>query len=173
MSEPDDPFGRRDRTIIRPNPGGRRPGPAQGGSPPASAPNPPVSYPPAQPPAPPSQARPPAAPAQPNWDGWATSPTPQPANPYLQQVRGVEPIVPPPVSPHIPIDLVSVAANPLMRAAASLLLLLGRLRASLSRAGSGQLMDQVAQSITQFEVDARAAGVATEQIGAAKYALAA
>ncbi|HXW20064.1 MAG TPA: type VI secretion system protein TssL, long form, partial [Roseiarcus sp.] len=159
------------------NPGGRRPGPQQGGSPPASAPNPPVSYPPPQPPPqqprPPSYPSAPAGPVQPNWDGWTTSPTPQPANPYLQQVRGVEPIVPPPVSPHIPVDLVSVASNPLMRAAASLLLLLGRLRASLSRAGSGQLMDQVAQSITQFEVDARAAGVATEQINAAKYALAA
>jgi type VI secretion system protein ImpK len=180
MSDPNDPFGRRDRTIIRPNPGGRRPGPQQGGSPPASAPNPPVSYPPPpQQPAPPQQPpqpsypSAPASPGQPNWDGWATSPTPQPANPYLQQVRGVEPIVPAPVSPHIPVDLISVATNPLMRAAASLLLLLGRLRASLSRAGSGQLMDQVAQSITQFEVDARAAGVATEQINAAKYALAA
>ncbi len=40
-----------------------------------------------------------------------------------------------------------VADNPLMRAAASLLLALGRLRASLSRAGAGPLMDQVAQAI--------------------------
>jgi type VI secretion system protein ImpK len=183
MSEPDDPFGRRDRTIIRPNPGGRRPGPQQGGSPPASAPSPPVSYPPPQQPSspPPQQPytpqspprQPPPAGPQPNWDGWATSPTPQPVNPYLQQARSAEPIIPAPASPHIPVEIISVAANPLMRAAASLLLLLGRLRASLSRAGSGQLMDQVAQSITQFEVDARAAGVATEQINAAKYALAA
>ena len=34
-------------------------------------------------------------------------------------------------------------------------------------------MDQVAQSIMQFEIDTRAAGVAPEQINAAKYALAA
>ena len=34
-------------------------------------------------------------------------------------------------------------------------------------------MDQVAQSIVQFEADARAAGVPPEQINAAKYALAA
>src|SRR5579862_3643636 len=181
MSNTDDPFGRRDRTIIRPNPGGRRPG----GAPPASAPNPPVSYPPPPGPAysPPQQNQPPPYQPpggyppppgpQPNWDGWAQSPTPQPANPYLQAQRGPEPIVPPPASPHIPIDIVSVATNPLMRAASSLLLLLGRLRASLSRAGSGQLMDQVAQAITQFEVDARNAGVATEQINSAKYALAA
>ena len=31
MSNNDDPFGRRDRTIIRPNPGGRRPPPPAGG----------------------------------------------------------------------------------------------------------------------------------------------
>ncbi|HLW92875.1 MAG TPA: type VI secretion system protein TssL, long form [Roseiarcus sp.] len=186
MSNPDDPFGRRDRTIIRPNPGGRRPGPGQGGAPPASAPNPPVSYPPPPQPAnsPPPQSRqpppyqppggyPPPPGQQPNWDGWAQSPTPQAANPYLQAQRGGEPLVPAPASPHIPVDIVSVASNPLMRAASSLLLLLGRLRASLSRAGSGQLMDQVAQSISQFENDAKAAGVATEQINAAKYALAA
>src|SRR5579872_1105751 len=114
MSEPDDPFGRRDRTIIRPNPGGRRPGPSQGGAPPASAPNPPVSYPPPQQPpqAPyqpqqpyqptpqqpyqPPSAAPPSSAGQFNWDGWATSPTPQPANPYLQPAAGVAPIVPAP-----------------------------------------------------------------------------
>jgi type VI secretion system protein ImpK len=187
MSDTDDPFGRRDRTIIRPNPGGRRPGASPTGAPPPSAPNPPVSYPPppqpAYPPQQPYQPQPPPqyppagfpppTTAQPNWDGWATSPTPQPANPYLQPSGVAEPMVPAPVSPHMPIDIVSVAANPLMRASASLLLLLGRLRASLSRAGSGQLMDQVAQSITQFETDARASGVATEQIVSAKYALAA
>jgi type VI secretion system protein ImpK len=196
MSDTDDPFGRRDRTIIRPNPGGRRPGPSPGGSPPASAPNPPVSYPPPPqqpaypPPPPPPQAYPqqpyqpqpsyqppsaypppPSAP-QSNWDGWA-SPPPQPTSPYMQQGPGVQPLVPAPASPHIPVDIETATANPLMRAAASLLLLLGRLRASLSRAGSGQLMDQVAQSITQFETEARGAGVATEQIVSAKYALAA
>jgi type VI secretion system protein ImpK len=186
MSDTDDPFGRRDRTIIRPNPGGRRPGASPTGAPPTSTPNPPVSYPappqpaypPQQPyqPQPPPQQPPPLYPpsaGQPNWDGWATSPTPLPANPYLQSSGVAEPMVPAPVSPHMPIDIVSVAANPLMRASASLLLLLGRLRASLSRAGSGQLMDQVAQSITQFETDARVSGVATEQINSAKYALAA
>src|SRR5579883_107943 len=194
MSEPDDPFGRRYRTIIRPNPGGRRPA---GGAPPVSAPNPPVSYPtpqqPYQPPPPqqpyqpqpyqPPPAQPPpyqpppgqasSAAGQFNWDGWSTGPAPQPANPYLQQPAAVAPIVPAPASPHIPVDIVSVATNPLMRAASSLLLLLGRLRASLSRAGSGELMDQVAQAISQFEADARAAGVPTERVMAAKYALAA
>ena len=58
-----------------------------------------------------------------------------------------------------------------MRAAASLLLLLGRLRASLSRAGAGPLMDQVAQAIEEFERDARAGGAPADQVQVAKYAL--
>ena len=60
-----------------------------------------------------------------------------------------------------------------MRASASLLLLLGRLRASLARAGPNQLMDQVAHALQQFEVDARAANAPADQIETAKYALAA
>jgi type VI secretion system protein ImpK len=84
-----------------------------------------------------------------------------------------EPMTPVPQSPHVSADLVTVAASPLMRAAASLLMLLGRLRASLSRAGAGQLMDQVAQAIQQFELDARADGAPNDQIETAKYALAA
>ncbi len=190
MTDNDDPFGRRDRTIIRPNPGGRRPAPPAspatpggypappaGGAPPASTPTPPVSYPaPPYSPAPYSPApAPPASPpaGQANWDGWMTSPTPSPVNPYLQQGAAQAPMTPAPISPHVSVDLVSVAANPLMRAAASLLLLLGRLRASLSRAGAGQLMDQVAQAIQQFEIDARAAGAPADQVNTAKYALAA
>ncbi len=181
MTDNDDPFGRRDRTIIRPNPGGRRsappsqpnppgayPAPPAGGAPPASTPTPPVSYPaPSYPPADSPRG------GQANWDGWTTSPTPAPVNPYLQQSAANAPMTPAPVSPHVSVDLVTVAANPLMRAAASLLLLLGRLRASLSRAGAGQLMDQVAQAIQQFEIDARAAGAPAEQVNVAKYALAA
>ena len=82
-------------------------------------------------------------------------------------------MTPAPLSPHVSVDLVTVAASPLMRAAASLLVLLGRLRASLVRAGASQLMDQVAQAIEQFEIDARAAGAPNDQIETAKYALAA
>jgi type VI secretion system protein ImpK len=84
-----------------------------------------------------------------------------------------QPMTPAPVTPHVSVDLVTVAASPLMRAAASLLLLLGRLRASLARAGAGQLMDQVAQAIQQFEIDAKAGGAPTDQVETAKYALAA
>jgi type VI secretion system protein ImpK len=83
------------------------------------------------------------------------------------------PMTPPPATPHVSAEVVTVAASPLMRAAASLLLLLGRLRASLARAGAGQLMDQVAQAIQQFESDARAGGAPADQVETAKYALAA
>jgi type VI secretion system protein ImpK len=83
------------------------------------------------------------------------------------------PMTPAPMSPHVSVDVVTAAASPLMRAAASLLLLLGRLRASLARAGASQLMDQVAQAIQQFEADARAGGAPRDQIETAKYALAA
>ena len=82
-------------------------------------------------------------------------------------------MTPAPASPHVSVDLAMVADNPLMRAAASLLLALGRLRASLSRAGAGPLMDQVAQAIEEFERDAAAAGAPAEQVQVAKYALAA
>ena len=185
MTDNDDPFGRRDRTIIRPNPGGRRPtDPAPtpapggypatpaGGAPPASTPPPPVSYPAPSHPAPSYPARPPAS-RQANWDGWMSQPTPTSSNPYLQQSAPIAPMTPAPMMPHVSVDLVTVAANPMMGAAASLLLLLGRLRSSLSRAGAGQLMDQVAQAIQQFEIDSRAAGVPADQISVAKYALAA
>ena len=197
MSNEDDPFGRRDRTIIRPNPGGRLPpqpapppypAPPAGGAPPVSTPTPPVAYPPPPPPAYPPQPRaappaayppqPYAAPRQPQppaagqgaWDSWMNAP----AAPNLYTAPGASlPMTPPPASPHISVDVVTAAASPLVRAAASLLLLLGRLRASLARAGAGQLMDQVAQAIQQFEVDARAGGAPPDQVETAKYALAA
>jgi len=195
MSSDDDPFGRSDRTIIRPNPGGRRPPPPggpsapppAGGAPPASAPTPPVSYPAPPPPPPPSpppsqppyqpyaapRANPPPPPAQPGrgaWDDWMNAPAAQ--RPYAAPAAP-PPLTPAPLSPHISVDVVTVASSPLTRAAASLLLLLGRLRASLARAGAGQLMDQVAQAIQQFEIDARAGGAPADQIEPAKYALAA
>ena len=179
MSQGDDPFGRSDRTIIRPNPGGRRPTP---GEPPA-----PAAPPPPPPPSPPAArgAAPAAAPYGPvsypaspsprsDSDIWMNKAPQQPGvSPYMQASAGSTPMTPAPVLPHVSVDLGPVARDPLLRSAASLLLLLGRLRASLSRAGAGQLMDQVAQAIQQFETDARAAGAPAEQTQAGKYALAA
>jgi type VI secretion system protein ImpK len=201
MSDSDDPFGRRDRTIIRPNPGGRRPEPPAAAPPPAGGPPPPPapmpyppagggyqapppSYPPQQPyqaptpypppqPAYPSYPQAPAGTGQPDWgtDNWIRGSTPAGAqNPYQQQAQ---PLMPAPQSAHVAVDISGVQSNPLLKSSASLLLLLGRLRAALSRATYAQLMDQVAQSIERFEIDARAAGAPTEQVMAAKYALAA
>jgi type VI secretion system protein ImpK len=177
MSSGDDPFGRSDRTIIRPNPAGRRtptPSPGDpaagapsGGAAPASTPTPPVAY-------PTPQAGPPNAPSssqgQRGWDDWMT---PRAPNNLYVAPEAQAPMTPAPMSPHVSVDLVTVATSPLMRAAASLLVMLGRLRASLVRAGASQLMDQVAQAIEQFEIDARAAGVPNDQIETAKYTLAA
>jgi len=177
MSDNDDPFGRRDRTIIRPNPGGRRPTPAEppppqqppaprpaGGAPPASRPTSGMAY-----PTPPT----PAQPASFGADMWMSGAPAASASPYLQSHAAATPMTPAPALPHISVDLGTVTSSPLMRAAASLLLLLGRLRASLSRGGAAQLMDQIAQAIQQFEVDARAAGAPRDQVEAGKYALAA
>jgi type VI secretion system protein ImpK len=180
MSDADDPFARRDRTIIRPNPGGRLPQ-APG------APNPPPPPPPPQaPPPPPAWTSPPQGGAPPvsRPTSSVSYPTAQPGegdawmagravNPYLSSTAAPPPLTPAPASPHVSVDLAMVADNPLMRSAASLLLALGRLRASLSRAGTGPLMDQVAQAIEAFERDARAAGAPADQVQVAKYALAA
>ena len=155
----DDPFGKGDRTVIRPNPGGRLPQAPQPSAP-ASAPQP---------------MQPQRAVSSP-WDDWTNAASRAPAhevNPYQPPSAAAAPYTPAPLSPHVSAELVTVGGDALMRSAASLLLLLGRLRASLSRAGAGQLMDQVAQSITQFETDARAAGAPPDQVQVAKYALAA
>ena len=177
MTDNDDPFGRRDRTIIRPNPGGRRPPPppgAPGGHAPPRRrrrlpphpPPPPVAYPP--PPYPPPFRRRLCGrrrkAGQANWDGWMTRRRP-PVNPYMQQASASGADDAGARSRRTCRSTSSPSRrNPLMRASASLLLLLGRLRASLSRAGAGQLMDQVAQAIQQFEADARAAGAPPDQI---------
>jgi type VI secretion system protein ImpK len=183
MTTEDDPFGRSDRTIIRPNPGGRRPPPtsapsssppAGGGAPPVSTPSPPVAFPAPPSPAPPYSPSPPRQPTPAerpgDWDTWMNA---HGTHSLYVAPAAPQPMTPAPLSPHVSVDVVTAAASPLMRAAASLLLLLGRLRTSLARAGASQLMDQVAQAIQQFEVDARAGGAPPDQIETAKYALAA
>ena len=124
MTDNDDPFGRRDRTIIRPNPGGRRPTPS---SPPdrarrlscaarrrraagldANAAGPLSGAPTRRRPTPRRLTRPrlirrpprrkrPAQGGQANWDGWMTSPTPPPVLPYLQQNAAAAPMTPAPI----------------------------------------------------------------------------
>src|SRR5690606_36356738 len=70
-------------------------------------------------------------------------------------------------------ELLTPNDNPLMRAAGPLLLLLGELRVGTLRAPFAQLMEQVADSIQEFERDVRAAGLPAEETRVAKYVLAA
>src|SRR6187397_1819548 len=140
MSEndrPPGPPGRGDRTIIRPNPGARRPAApaAPGSSTPAQ-----VSYPgPAQP-----------APAT---EDWISSPSvPKPSEEALR-------------APELRLDeLAAPNENPIMRAAGPLLLLLGRLRVALLRASFASLMELVADAIKFFEKDIRSAGISDAQV---------
>ncbi len=152
-----------ERTIIRPNPGGRRSvetpatsaAPAPTPSPGAQSP----SYTPPQPAAGPATPYvPPSAPGNPNPDEWIVTrgQTPQPS----AQSR----------APEIRIDeLVAPNENPILRSAGPLLLLLGRLRVALARASFASLMELVADSIKFFEKDIRSAGISEAQTNAAKY----
>lgn len=146
---PSDPFGRSDRTIIRPNPAGRRaPLPSR---PAQAAPTP---Y------APPATASPGVPGGSDDWIS-ATPAPPRPAPP------------PGPVGGPLPgrDQLLTPNANPLLRAAGPLLLLLGRLRSQLSSAPLTQLLGQVTETIEAFEHEVRAAGASADQTRVAKYVL--
>ena len=144
-----DPFGRSDRTIILPDPGGRR--------------RPPEPAAPTGQPLPPLPAARPAATLDP--DDWAAS--------DLSAQRPPPPAAEPPERRRALVMkrdvVVAPNANPFLRAAAPLLLLLGRLRVQLSTASFSNLMEQVAASIEDFEKETRTAGVSAEQVRAAKY----
>lgn len=150
---PSDPFGRSDRTIIRPNPAGRR----------ALAPSRPAPVQPAPTPYAPPSAPSPGVPG--TGEEWLS--TPQPAAP--------RPAAPPPGPAGGALlrreQLLTPNANPLLRAAGPLLLLLGRLRSSLSSAPPAQLLGQVTETIEAFEHEVRAAGAPAEQTRVAKYVL--
>src|SRR5215471_5208508 len=118
---PRNPFGiPGERTVIRPNPGGRRPvAPApMPGAPPAPYSPVPAGYGPPQPAAPAATPYvPPAAPGNPNPDEWITAQAQAPPQP-IHQVH----------VPEVRIDeLVAPNENPILRSAGPLLLLLGRL----------------------------------------------
>jgi type VI secretion system protein ImpK len=143
---PSGPFGRGDRTVIRPNPGARRPvAPATPASPPAPA-TPQVSYPGAMPTG--------------STEEWIS--TPSAPKPVEQVQRG----------PDLRLDeLAAPNENPIMRAAGPLLLLLGRLRVALLRAPFASLMEQVADAVVFFEKEIRSAGIPEQQANTAKYIL--
>jgi len=167
------PFGRGERTIIRPNPGGRlaaaRPLPA-----PAAAPTPPALVPvspggpqPALPAPPQSPANPAPAPVL------ATAPSTHAAEDWIKTAP--KPQVADQAAAPMPMlrieELAAPNANPMMRAGGPLLQLLGRLRVSLLRASFASLMEQVAEAIKFFEKDIRSAGISEQQANSAKYVL--
>lgn len=163
MSNPSDPFGRSDRTIIMPNPGGRRSAPAPGAPAAPAAPPRPSSQ-PAYPQ--PSYAPPPGTPAgygqSTGQDAWASPdyapPPPPPDAAQRQRALVLKRDV-----------VVAPNENPFLRAGGPLLLLLGRLRVQLSRASFANLMEQVAAAIDDFERDTRTVGISAEQTRVAKY----
>lgn len=145
---PPGPPGRGDRTIIRPNPGARRPVAPSTPATPAAPAAPQVSYPT------------PGAGAPAGADEWISTP----AAPKHQETK--------PRAPDLRLDeLAAPNENPIMRAAGPLLLLLGRLRVALLRASFASLMEQVADAIKFFEKDIRSAGISEQQANTAKYIL--
>jgi len=66
---------------------------------------------------------------------------------------------------------VTSGLNPLVAAANSLLNVIPQLRASVEHADAAALRDSLAQRIRQFEVRAKAAGLPTEKVIAARYSL--
>src|SRR4051794_717783 len=169
--KPVNPFHRGERTIIRPNPGGKLPpalapqrpvGEGAAGHPvysPSPLPSPGVPSPPPSPvPHSPSQA---SAPTSQQSEEWISTP---------ERVQAPQPILPP--GPPLRVDdLVAPNANPVMRAGGPLLQLLGRLRVALMRASFASLMEQVADAIKFFEKDIRSAGMSEHQANTAKYIL--
>jgi type VI secretion system protein ImpK len=172
MSDPGDPFGRNDKTVLRLNPGGRRPAQA------APTPQPPPQQPAYQPP--PSYAPPPPAHQPPPSYQQPPSYSPQPP-PGAQDSWFTPPPPPPPPSTagggralvlkrDVP---VAANVNLFLEAAGPLLLLLGRLRTSLMSANFANLMEQVADSIDEFDKTMRAESAPEAQANTAKYILAA
>lgn len=139
---PSDPFGRSERTIIRPNPAGRRP------ESPASSPQRGVSA---------------FNPATPGSDDWVSST--DPAQPFGSLTGRNQAI-----NLHRE-QLIAPNQSPVMRAATPLLVLLGRVRIQFLRAPARQLMEQVAEAIQSFERDVRAAGLSADQARTATYVL--
>lgn len=170
--KPVNPFGRGERTIIRPNPGGRLPQNPSTPSPEEPLPSQP-SPPPRAPYSPlPLPGNPPAS-YSPHPQGYAAAPSSHPPEEWISTPTPPQsPQVAPVPGPMLRVDeLVAPNANPIMRAAGPLLQLLGRLRVALMRASFASLMEQVADAVKFFETDIRSAGISEQQANTAKYIL--
>jgi type VI secretion system protein ImpK len=154
MSNSDNPFDKKrdDRTVIRPSAPAKRQPPA-----------------PAETPSAPSRREPQNPPVERNVVAPKTS------DPRLDDWIRAEAYAPPAATSTLPtidlIDLVGPHENPILRAAAPLLMLLGRLHTAVLAAPFASLMEQVAEAMRFFEKDIRAAGIPEEQARAAKYVL--
>jgi type VI secretion system protein ImpK len=141
FSEPDDS----DRTIIRPSPGGKRPGAAPAPVPPRAAPPPGPSASPFDSPSA-FGAEPPSG----GFPGYASGPA---------RTASDAP------------DTIAMGGSPLVAAAAPLLQLLARLRNTLSQPDSGELRERAVREIRRFEETARATNIPLDQLRPAHYAL--
>jgi type VI secretion system protein ImpK len=180
--KPVNPFGRSERTIIRPNPGGRLPQ-APAPYPPSTeqqpvargpfSPNPMADSPGSPyPPAGQYQPVPPVAPIAAPSSPFAPPPTSHTPEEWITSQNQQAPQLNLPTAPVLRVDdLVAPNANPIMRAAGPLLQLLGRLRVALMRASFASLMEQVADAVKFFETDIRSAGISEQQANTAKYIL--
>ncbi|MBO9426502.1 type IVB secretion system protein IcmH/DotU [Labrenzia sp. R4_1] len=191
MADDDDPFGvskRKGKTIVRPNPGGRWTETPSGSPPPGQAP-------PQQPP--PSQTGqvPPSSGQPARSDPWQSNNGQQ--DPYASTPAGYEygqqsapDLHHPPQTGEVPpqtgatqqpqgqlaatpdLSQIRVAnRNPISRAAAPLLLLLGRLHLTMTDAQFDALMRDVYNAIKSFEKELRNSGISDDQIRSAAYAL--
>ena len=186
MSQSDDPFGKSQKTVIRPRPGGA-PDSGFGSSPFGDPPPSGFGGAPRQPP--PGQAtviapRPVQGPAS-NSPFGGYSGGPAPAQPGIEDWMSGAPSAPRPAPPPMParrkIPLnVAInagdsefvkATNPVVNAASPLLILLGRLRQMVVDVDAVPLMQHVARAISEFEKAVVAKGVSSEQARVAKYAL--
>ena len=167
--KPVNPFGRGERTIIRPNPGGRLP---QTPYPPSGEPPPSQSSPQPRAPYSPTPGSP-SAPYSPQPQGYAAAPSSHAPEEWISTPTPPQsPQAAPAPGPLLRVDeLVAPNANPIMRAAGPLLQLLGRLRVALMRASFASLMEQVADAVKFFETDIRSAGISEQQANTAKYIL--
>ncbi|MET1415358.1 type IVB secretion system protein IcmH/DotU [Roseibium sp. HPY-6] len=191
---------RKGKTIVRPNPGGRwsetsQPGAPQAPQQPSAPPQAPSAQPTPQAPQQPGRA------PDPWQGGRGTGPdpyAPTPAGYEYGQQKAPDIRTPPPEQPSAPppppqpqphgaapgaqttgqlaqtpdINQIRVAnRNPISRAAAPLLLLLGRLHLTMTDAQFDALMRDVYNAIKSFEKDLRSAGITDDQIQSAAYAL--
>jgi len=164
MSDRDKPInslGRSERTIIRPNPGGRLP----------QSPNPhPLAV---------DHPHTPHVSMQTSssYSTQAASDSSERAGLTAEEWISTMamPQAQPPAEPAGPKaradELVAPNANPVMRAAGPLLQLLGRLRIAIARASFASLMEQVADAVEFFETDIRSAGISQNLSSTAKYIL--